>query len=123
MSETAIRDRPVLAGAGILGFCGVAAAAAGAHATGDPRLMGAVALVCLAHATALLALSLSGRRDPAFRLCALLLFSGAAVFSVDIALRALGHGRLFSMAAPSGGIAMMAGWLVLTIAAIIPRRS
>lgn len=122
MSEPPIIDRPALLGAGILGLGGVAAAAAGAHAASDPRLLGAVALVCLAHAPALLALSLAGRRESAFRLSALLLFAGAAIFSADIALRAFGHGRLFAMAAPAGGIAMMAGWLVLMIAAIIPRR-
>ena len=81
MSEQPCKDRAAVFGAGILGIGGVAAAAASAHAESDPRLLGAVALVCLAHAPALLALGLSGRRDVMFRLAALLLFAGAAVFS------------------------------------------
>lgn len=121
MSEQPYKDRAAVFGAGILGIGGVAAAAASAHAASDPRLLGAVALVCLAHAPALLALGLSGRRDVMLRLAALLLFAGAAVFSADIALRAFGHGRLFAMAAPSGGIAMMAGWLAVAVAAFTTR--
>ena len=123
MTEKANKDRPVLFGAGILGFAGVAAAAASAHAAGDPQMMSAVALVCLTHAPALLALGLSGRHDFLLRLAALLLFVGAALFSIDIALRVFGHGPLFAMAAPTGGVTMLAGWLAVAISAFTPRRS
>lgn len=104
-------------GAGILGIAGVASAAMSAHAGSDSRLMGAAALICLAHAPALLALGLSGRREVLLRLSALLLFVGATLFASDMALREFGHDRLFAMAAPSGGIAMMAGWLAAAGAA------
>jgi uncharacterized membrane protein YgdD (TMEM256/DUF423 family) len=43
---------------------------------------------------------------------------GAALFSGDIALRALAGHRLFAMAAPSGGIILIAAWLGLAAAAI-----
>ena len=96
--------------AGLLGACGVAAAAASAHG-GDQRLMGAVALICLTHAPAIVALSTIGR-SRLVALATVLLFSGAAVFSADLALRALDVGRLFPLAAPTGGLAMIAGWLL-----------
>ena len=109
-------------GAGILGIAGVGAAAVSAHAGSDPRLMSAAALVCLTHAPALLALGLSGRRDILLRLAGLLLFVGAAMFASDMALREFGYGRLFAMAAPAGGIAMMAGWLCVAVSAFTARR-
>lgn len=116
-TKNAEKDRAALFGAGILGIGGVAAAAAGAHAGSDQQLLNAVALVCLAHAPALVALALHARRDLALRIAALLLFVGAALFSADIALRAFGHGRLFAMAAPTGGLTMMAGWLAVALSA------
>ena len=111
----------MLLGAGLLGFGGVAAAAAGAHATGDPRLGGSVALICLTHAPVLLALGLQARTRLLLGLSALLLFIGAALFSTDIAMRVFGYGRLFPMAAPTGGVVMLAGWTVLALSALLPR--
>ena len=93
--------------AGVLGITGVAAAALSAHAGSDPRLMGAVALICLAHAPALLAIGVSGQRDIPLRMAALFMFAGAALFGLDLALREFTQGRLFPMAAPTGGVAMM----------------
>jgi uncharacterized membrane protein YgdD (TMEM256/DUF423 family) len=43
---------------------------------------------------------------------------GAALFAGDIALRAyVGH-RLFPMAAPSGGLLLIIGWLALAAAVV-----
>lgn len=122
MKDEIEMDRAAVIGAGILGVAGVAAAAMSAHAGSDPRLMSAAALVCLAHAPALLALGLSGRRDVLLRLAALSLFAGAAIFASDMALRESGQGRLFPLAAPSGGIAMMAGWLLASVSALTKRK-
>jgi uncharacterized membrane protein YgdD (TMEM256/DUF423 family) len=44
---------------------------------------------------------------------------GAALFSGDIALRALAHTRLFPMAAPTGGMVMIGAWLAVTLAALV----
>jgi uncharacterized membrane protein YgdD (TMEM256/DUF423 family) len=112
-----------LAAAGLLGFAGVAAAAAGAHLDGGSGLMGAVGLVCLTHAAAVLALALHGRGGFVLHLATRALIAGTALFSVDLTLVAFGHGRLFPMAAPSGGITMMAGWLALVLAAFMPQRN
>lgn len=121
MSGLSIGNRLVILGAGILGFAGVASAAMSAHAGDDPRMASAIALVCLTHAPALLALGLVSR-DLFLRIAALLLFTGAALFSGDLALRMFGHGRLFAMAAPAGGMTMMAGWLAVAIGALTARR-
>lgn len=100
--------------AGLFGACGVAAAALGAHAAGAEH-MNAVALVLLAHAVALLALS---RRDGVFwRAAGLLLAFGAALFSLDVTLLTLASTRLFPLAAPTGGFAMIFGWLAVGVAA------
>ena len=115
MSTRSIGDRLAVLGAGILGFAGVGAAAMSAHAGEDPRMASAVALVCLTHAPALLALGLFARGGLVLRIAALLLFTGAALFSADLSLRMFGHGRLFAMAAPAGGMTMMAGWLAVAL--------
>lgn len=126
MTDRAIGARAALLGAGLLGFGGVVASAAGAHASGDPRLLSAVALVCLTHAPALLALGLAGvlfgRTGFVAGLAALMLFAGAALFSADLALRDFGYGRLFAMAAPTGGVLLMAGWLAVAVSAFTVRR-
>ena len=118
VSEIFFPYRLTFLGAGILGFAGVGAAAMSAHAGDDPRLASAVALVCLTHAPALLILGLYARGGLALRIAALLLFTGAALFSTDLALRMFGHGRLFSMAAPAGGMTMMAGWIAVALGAL-----
>ena len=61
MAEQRNINRVELAGAGLLGFCGVAASAAGAHASDDPRLLGAAGILCLTHAAALLVFGFAGR--------------------------------------------------------------
>jgi uncharacterized membrane protein YgdD (TMEM256/DUF423 family) len=43
---------------------------------------------------------------------------GAALFSGDLALRAFTGHRLFVMAAPAGGIILIAAWLALAAAAL-----
>ena len=122
MSDDTTGNGFALFGAGILGFAGVGAAALGAHAGADAQMAGSVALVCLTHAPALLALGLMARGGLVLRIAALLLFVGAALFSVDIALRLFGYGRLFPMAAPAGGMTMMAGWIAVAVGAFTLRR-
>jgi len=43
---------------------------------------------------------------------------GAALFSGDVALRAFAGHRLFPMAAPTGGMVLIAAWLALAAAAV-----
>lgn len=112
--------RLLLIAAGLVGACGVAAAAAASHMA-DTRNLAAIAAICLSHGPALLALGLYGRSR--FLLVAgYLLAAGTIVFAGDLALREwLGHG-LFPGAAPLGGAAMMLGWLSLCMAGFFVKR-
>jgi uncharacterized membrane protein YgdD (TMEM256/DUF423 family) len=107
--------------AGVMGACGVILAAAGAHAAPHAGLDSAAYLL-LFHAVALLggiALVQQGLLWRPLALPALIGFVlGAALFSGDVALRAFVGHRLFPLAAPSGGIILIAAWLVLAAAAV-----
>lgn len=106
--------------AGLLGAAGVSAAAAAAHLTGDPALataaqflmIGAVALAACA------ALGVSCGPGWSFAdIGGALIGLGTALFSGALAARVLLDLSIFPMAAPTGGMVMIAGWLVLGLAA------
>jgi len=107
--------------AGLMGASGVMLAAAGAHAAPGAGLDGA-GYMLLFHAAAVLGGAailqhgLSGRPLLLLALAGWVL--GAALFSGDIALRAFAGHRLFPMAAPTGGIILIAAWLALAASAI-----
>jgi uncharacterized membrane protein YgdD (TMEM256/DUF423 family) len=109
--------------AGLFGCSGVALAAAAAHVGGDPHLLASASAMCLAHAPALLALALVGERLKTGWLAGLLIGIGTLLFAGDlVALRFAGSG-LFPMAAPTGGFAMMFGWLTITAGAFFRKRA
>jgi len=112
----------LIALAGVMGAAGVILLAAGAHAAPGAGLDSA-GQVLLFHAAAVVALASALHQGLLFRPLALAgaigLVGGAALFSGDIALRALAGHRLFPMAAPSGGIILIASWLTVTAAAVI----
>ena len=106
--------------AGLMGAAGIMLAAAGAHAAPGAGLDSA-AYMLLFHAAAMIgaaALIQNGLvwRGPAFAVLAAWVV-GAVLFSGDIALRAFAGHRLFPMAAPSGGIILILGWLGFVVAA------
>jgi uncharacterized membrane protein YgdD (TMEM256/DUF423 family) len=51
----------------------------------------------------------------------LILAAGALVFTADLAVRHLWGPQLFPYAAPAGGTAMIAGWLLIAIAGLFRR--
>lgn len=118
-------DRLLAALAAIAGGLGVAASAAAAHTSGGETLKTAAQFL-LFHAPAVLALT--GLTATGFirvglaRLGAAALLVGLALFSGDLALRALTGTPLFAMAAPSGGVVLMAGWLLAALAVLVPAR-
>lgn len=118
-------ERVLLALAAIAGVAGVALAAAAAHLSGEPGLKTAADFL-LFHAPVLLglvALVATGLVHPRVgRMAGALLVAGLALFSGDLALRALAGVPLFRMAAPTGGLALMAGWAMLAVAALWPAR-
>lgn len=112
--------------AGLMGAAGVVLAAASAHQPDASRLASASSML-LFHASAVIGAALltgHGIARRGFGLTATFGFiAGAALFAGDLVLRQYaGHG-LFTMAAPTGGTLLILSWLVLAIAAILPRRA
>ena len=118
-------DRALGAFACLCGLLGVAASAASAHMAGAESLKTAAQFL-LFHAPAILALTGLGAvgllRAPLTRGAAGLIAIGLCLFCGDLALRILAGHPLFPMAAPSGGFALMAGWLLGIIALLVPSR-
>lgn len=113
-------SRPLLLAAGLLGASGVAFSAAAAH-QGTANLATAASFL-LMHAPAFLALSvLSGSRFRSIGSWTLLL--GLVIFCGDLLNRAYLGTRLFPMAAPSGGVMMMGGWLAVAASALVKERA
>jgi uncharacterized membrane protein YgdD (TMEM256/DUF423 family) len=114
----------LLALAGLMGAAGIMLAAAGAHAAPGAGLDGA-AYMLLLHAAAILGGAALIEKGELLRPVALAALAawvlGALLFSGDITLRAFAGHRLFPMAAPSGGIVLIIGWLLLSAAALVVR--
>jgi uncharacterized membrane protein YgdD (TMEM256/DUF423 family) len=106
------------------GFLGVALSAMARHATGAAYLQ-TVAQFLLFHAPAFLSLAaligtgLVHERTGTIAGVALLL--GLALFCGDLAARDFLSRPLFPWAAPTGGFALMAGWLLILVAALLRR--
>jgi uncharacterized membrane protein YgdD (TMEM256/DUF423 family) len=107
--------------AGLMGASGIMLAAAGAHAAPGVGLDSA-AYMLLFHATAIIGAAALIQNGMLWRAPALVVLAawvlGALLFSGDIALRAFAGQRLFPMAAPSGGIILILGWLSFAALAI-----
>jgi uncharacterized membrane protein YgdD (TMEM256/DUF423 family) len=102
--------------AGILGGGGVALAAAATH-SGDTHFLGAASTMSLAHAPALLALYAGYDRIRTAPIAAILLGLGTLIFAGDLINRHFGGSSLFPMAAPTGGMGMIAGWAAIALGA------
>ncbi|CAA2102398.1 hypothetical protein MBUL_01665 [Methylobacterium bullatum] len=116
-------DRILLALGASAGLLGVAASAAAAHVPGADSLKTAAQFL-LFHAPAVIGLVILTAAGITHRLttriAAATLVIGLALFSGDLSLRALHGTPLFPMAAPTGGILLMGGWLVAAISAFVP---
>jgi uncharacterized membrane protein YgdD (TMEM256/DUF423 family) len=107
--------------AGLMGAGGIMLAAAGAHAAPGAGLDSA-AYMLLFHAVAIMAAAAVVAQGVLFRPLAMgalvAWIVGALLFSGDLTLRAFAGHRLFVMAAPTGGVILIAGWLALAAAAV-----
>jgi uncharacterized membrane protein YgdD (TMEM256/DUF423 family) len=107
---------------GLMGAAGIMLAAASAHVAPGAGLDSAANML-LFHAVAVLGGSALMQQGVLWRPLALLVLAawvlGSALFSGDIAARAFAGHRLFPMAAPSGGMILIAAWLALAGAAVI----
>ncbi|MCC0804669.1 DUF423 domain-containing protein [Methylobacterium sp. W2] len=121
----ALPDRILLALGALAGLLGVAASAAAAHIPGADSLKTAAHFL-LFHAPAVIGLvalvGMGATHRLTTRIAAFALVLGLILFSGDLALRALQGIPLFPMAAPTGGVLLMGGWLVAGIAAFVPMR-
>jgi uncharacterized membrane protein YgdD (TMEM256/DUF423 family) len=112
--------RPFLALAGLLGAAGVAVSAAASHG-GDGNLV-IVGNFLLFHAPAFIGLSLVPR-SRLTTIAGYVLVAGLLIFCGDLARRSLTGDALFPMAAPLGGMGLIAGWLLITITALFKPRA
>ncbi|MRN42587.1 MULTISPECIES: DUF423 domain-containing protein [unclassified Brucella] len=97
--------------AGVCGALGIASYAGAAH-MGESHL-GTIAPLLLAHAPALLFLSLISPVSRVARISGAVLVVGLALFCGDLFMRDMTGDRLFPFAAPTGGSLMILGWLCL----------
>jgi uncharacterized membrane protein YgdD (TMEM256/DUF423 family) len=118
-------DRALAALACLAGLLGVALSAAAAHVPGADSLKTAAQFL-LFHAPAILALVGFGTaglvRTGLTRVAAALLVVGLILFCGDLAVRTWLQHPLFPMAAPAGGFALIGGWLVGILGALVPTR-
>jgi uncharacterized membrane protein YgdD (TMEM256/DUF423 family) len=107
--------------AGLMGAGGIMLAAAGAHAHAAAATGASAGYMLLFHAAAVVGGAALLLQGVVWRPLLILLAGwvlGAALFSGDLALRAFTGHRLFAMAAPAGGIILIAAWLALAAAAL-----
>nr|WP_255726275.1 DUF423 domain-containing protein [Microvirga sp. ACRRW] len=117
--------RLLIALAGLSGALGVGLSAAAAHITGGNLMTAAQFL--LFHAPALLglaALITAGAVHPNLgQLAGYVLVLGLALFCGDLSRRAFSGIALFPRAAPTGGLLLMGGWVLIGAAALLGHRN
>jgi uncharacterized membrane protein YgdD (TMEM256/DUF423 family) len=108
--------------AGLMGAGGIILAAAGAHAAAAAATSASAGYLLLFHAAAVVGGATLLQHGVAWRPLLIAALAGwvlgATLFSGDLALRAFTGHRLFAMAAPTGGIILIAAWLALAGAAL-----
>jgi uncharacterized membrane protein YgdD (TMEM256/DUF423 family) len=108
--------------AGLLGASGVAVGAAGAH-RGGGDLARTSSEFLLVHAAAIVAgacvAPALGRTSVLVVTALGLLAVGAALFGGELAVAALFDWRPVPLAAPTGGLCLIAGWLCLSVCAVV----
>jgi uncharacterized membrane protein YgdD (TMEM256/DUF423 family) len=118
-------DRVLIILAAISGVLGVGLSAAAAHVTGGSLTTAAQFLLFHAPAIlALVALTISGALNASLaRLAGFVLILGLVLFCGDLSRRALSGVALAPMAAPTGGILLMIGWVLIGAASLLGRPS
>jgi uncharacterized membrane protein YgdD (TMEM256/DUF423 family) len=118
-------DPILIALAGLMGAAGVVLTAAGAHGKPGAGLDSAGYLL-LIHAVGVLAALALARQGLIGRSLGLVTMwgfvLGASLFAADVSARAYLGSRLFPFAAPSGGLILIASWLLLVAAALMRSR-
>jgi uncharacterized membrane protein YgdD (TMEM256/DUF423 family) len=116
-----LATRLLIALAGLTGALGVALSAAAAHITGGN--LATAAQFLLFHAPALLALAAliaAGAIHPTLaQIAGYVLVLGLVLFCGDLSRRAFADLPLFPRAAPTGGILLMLGWILVAASALL----
>jgi uncharacterized membrane protein YgdD (TMEM256/DUF423 family) len=131
MNSSSTRSRNPLLAAGILGLTGVALGALGAHAMraslverGMTQAWETAARYHVFHAIALIGIAAWLRAAPAPRTGRLMAWAtgawcvGVVLFSGSLYGLALGGPRWLGPVTPLGGVALLLGWLCVTLAAL-----
>ena len=114
-------DRAIGVAGGLAGAAGVAASAAGAHAYAGTNLDTAGKMLIM-HGAALLALAIPGAGSRRLgRFAAVVMAVGVTIFAGDLALRSIEGMKLFPLAAPLGGLLLIASWLIAALSYAAPR--
>lgn len=116
-----IQDRYFTVFAGLGGAIGVALSAAAAHNVDMPNL-GTAANMLLFHAPVFLALGLASQ-NKVRNIAGLTLSAGLLLFAGDLLARTYLGSRLFPMAAPTGGLLLIAGWLGIAVSALTGKKA
>ena len=103
--------------AALAGALGVGLSAMAAHLA-DGHLLAPAATMLLVHAPALLALALWQGRLRLAVPATLVLLLGMILFSADLGYRTMFGSGMFPMAAPTGGVLMILGWILVGTGAI-----
>ena len=106
--------------AGVLGATGVGAAALASHG-GYGETLRTASTFALIHAGLVMVVLRAPGRTATY--AAALVLAGAFLFCGDLAMRALAGQGLLPMAAPTGGFALMAGWLASGYAIALNRQT
>lgn len=104
---------------GLFGAGGIASYAAAAHIHVSQNNYGAIAPILLGHGILLVALALADKRSMFTRLSGALIMIGALLFVGDLLFSQTWGIRLFSYAAPIGGMTMIFGWLFFCLMAFL----
>ena len=104
---------------GAIGAAGVMFLAMATHID-TTGLVETAAQMLLFHAPAVLALGAIAqvRYSPFSWIALLLIMAGLLLFCGDLISRAVADRRLFPMAAPTGGILVIVGWIAIVLAAL-----
>ena len=106
--------------AGLFGAAGVAGAALAAHVAADDRFVAIAASMALFHGPALLGLAAVLPRAPKLLgLAGVAVIVGVVLFSGDLGTRAATGASLFANAAPTGGMMLIAAWLMVSVAGVL----
>jgi uncharacterized membrane protein YgdD (TMEM256/DUF423 family) len=112
--------------AGLSGALAVIAGAFGAHGLQgrlEPRLLASFTIAAHYHlihaaAMAIAALAARGAAAPRATAAAMLFLAGTILFSGSLYALALSGIRAFAFVTPVGGVAFIAGWILLALAAL-----